>query len=40
MTHFVVRFFREGFRPCYEVQELLHQCYIIGYQSLPLVSIT
>ncbi|MBF9237753.1 ABC transporter permease [Hymenobacter sp. BT683] len=40
MTHFAGRFFREGFRPRYEVQELLRQCYIIGYQSLPLVGIT
>ena len=40
MTSFAVRFFREGFRPRYEVRELLHQCYVIGYQSLPLVGIT
>lgn len=40
ITHFAVRFFREGFRPRYELQELLHQCYVIGYQSLPLVGIT
>ena len=37
---FAGRFFREGFRPRYEVQELLYQCYVIGYQSLPLVGIT
>ena len=40
MTRFAGRFFSEGFRPRYEVQELLRQCYIIGYQSLPLVGIT
>ena len=40
ITRFAGRFFREGFRPRYEVQELLHQCYVIGYQSLPLVGIT
>ena len=40
VTRFAGRFFREGFRPRYEVQELLHQCYVIGYQSLPLVGIT
>ena len=40
MTRFGVRFFSEGFRPRYEVAELLHQCYVIGYQSLPLVGIT
>jgi phospholipid/cholesterol/gamma-HCH transport system permease protein len=40
MTRFAGRFFSEGFRPRYEIQELLRQCYIIGYQSLPLVGIT
>ena len=40
VTRFAGRFFREGFRPRYEVQELLYQCYVIGYQSLPLVGIT
>ena len=37
---FAGRVFREGARPRYEVQELLYQCYVIGYQSLPLVGIT
>lgn len=40
LTRFAGRFFREGFRPRYEVRELLYQCYVIGYQSLPLVGIT
>jgi len=40
ITRFIGRFFREGFRPRYEPEELLKQCYFIGYQSLPLVSIT
>ena len=37
---FTVRFFREVFRPRYEVQEFVHQCYIIGNKSLPLVGLT
>jgi phospholipid/cholesterol/gamma-HCH transport system permease protein len=37
---FAGRFFREGFKPRYELKELLRQCYIVGYQSLPLVGIT
>lgn len=37
---FTGRFFREGFKPRYEFKELFRQCYIIGYQSLPLVGIT
>ena len=37
---FTGRFFREGFKPRYEIKELLRQCYIVGYQSLPLVGVT
>lgn len=37
---FTVRFFREVFRPRYEVQAFVHQCYIIGNKSLPLVGLT
>ena len=40
ITKFAGRVFREGVRPRYEVQELLYQCYAIGYQSLPLVGLT
>ena len=38
VIRFAGRVFREGFRPRYEVRELLYQCYVIGYQSLPLVG--
>ena len=38
--NFVGRFFKEGLKPRYEWQELLKQCYIIGYKSFPLVGIT
>lgn len=37
---FTARFFREGFKPRYEWSELLRQCYVIGYKTLPLVGIT
>ncbi|ALD20651.1 MlaE family ABC transporter permease [Hymenobacter sp. DG25A] len=40
ISRFTGRFFSEGFRPRYEVQEFLHQCYVVGYKSLPLVGIT
>ncbi len=40
MSRFVTRFFREGFRPRYEVQEFVRQCFIIGYKSLPLAALT
>ena len=37
---FTARFFREGFKPRYELAELIRQCYIIGYKTLPLVGVT
>jgi phospholipid/cholesterol/gamma-HCH transport system permease protein len=40
LSQFALRFFREGFNPPYEFQELLRQSYEIGYRSIPLVSFT
>ncbi|GAA4448078.1 ABC transporter permease [Nibrella saemangeumensis] len=40
VARFTSRFWREGIKPRYEWQEFLRQCYLIGYQSLPLVGIT
>lgn len=40
MASFTGRFFSEGLRPRYEWEELLKQCYLLGYRSLPLVGIT
>ncbi|HVZ56341.1 MAG TPA: ABC transporter permease [Chitinophagaceae bacterium] len=40
LSRFTGRFFTEGFRPRYEITELLRQCFIIGYRSLPLVGLT
>lgn len=40
MFHFAVRFFRQWFKPRYEIAEFFRQCYIIGYKSLPLVGLT
>ena len=37
---FVIRFFKEVFKPPYELKEFIKQCYTIGYKSLPLVTIT
>jgi phospholipid/cholesterol/gamma-HCH transport system permease protein len=37
---FVIKFFREGFRPRYEFAELIRQCFYIGNKTLPLVGIT
>lgn len=37
---FTGRFFREVWLPPYESREVLRQIYVIGYQSLVLISIT
>lgn len=37
---FMGRFFRAIFRPGFEWNEAIRQCYIVGYQSLGLVAIT
>ncbi len=39
-TKFVLRFFKEVLRPPYEGKEIIRQCYEIGYNSLPLISLT
>jgi phospholipid/cholesterol/gamma-HCH transport system permease protein len=36
---FLRRFFRNIFKAGFEWEELIRQCYIIGYKSLPLVAI-
>ncbi len=40
LSRFIGRFFREGFKPRYEFNELVRQSFFIGYKSLPLVGIT
>jgi phospholipid/cholesterol/gamma-HCH transport system permease protein len=37
---FTARFFKEVFKPPFEIKEFIRQCYTIGYKSLPLVGIT
>lgn len=39
-TLFAKKFFREVFIPPYETREFVKQCYMVGYKSLPLVTIT
>jgi phospholipid/cholesterol/gamma-HCH transport system permease protein len=38
--NFVRRFFQEVFVPPYEFREVIQQCYRIGVESLPLISLT
>ncbi len=40
ISRFTGRFFTQWFKPRYEIAELLRQCYVIGYNSLPLVGLT
>ncbi|MDF2455083.1 MAG: hypothetical protein K0R51_1076 [Cytophagaceae bacterium] len=40
LATFTLRFFKEAFRPPYEFNEFLRQCYLIGFKSLGLVGIT
>ena len=37
---FVLRFFRELFRPPFYFREIIYQCYEIGLKSLPLITLT
>lgn len=40
LSRFTGRFFKQWFRPRYEIAEFFRQCFIIGYKSLPLVGLT
>jgi phospholipid/cholesterol/gamma-HCH transport system permease protein len=40
ISKFILRFFREAFKPPYEFGEIIKQCYEIGYRSLALISMT
>ena len=40
LSSFALRFFGQFYRPRYEFSEFFRQCYVIGYQSLPLIGLT
>lgn len=40
MSRFTGRFFKQWYKPRYELAEFLRQCFVIGYKSLPLVGLT
>jgi len=40
LTIFTLRFFKELFKPPFEINELLKQSFLMGYRSLSLVGIT
>lgn len=37
---FIGRFFKEAFLPPFEFKETVRQCYMVGYKSLGLISLT
>lgn len=37
---FVIRFFKEAFRPPFHFREIVNQCFEIGLRSLPLIMLT
>ncbi len=37
---FAMRFWKEVFKPPFEIKEFIKQCYLLGYKALPLVAIT
>src|SRR4051794_10017174 len=40
VVKFILQFFKEAFTPPYEYQEVIKQCYNVGYRSLSLVTLT
>ena len=40
LSRFTGRFFKQCFKPRYEIAEFIRQCFVIGYKSLPLVGLT
>ena len=40
LSRFAGRFFNQALRPRYEVAEFTRQCYMIGYNSFPLIGLT
>lgn len=39
LARFTAQFFNQCFKPRYEFKEFIRQCYVIGYNSLPLVAL-
>jgi phospholipid/cholesterol/gamma-HCH transport system permease protein len=40
ISRFTFRFFKQWFKPRYEISEFFRQCFIIGYLSFPLIGLT
>src|SRR5216117_110866 len=40
VSKFIVQFFKETFTPPFEFNEIIKQCYNVGYRSLSLITLT
>ena len=40
IASFIGRFFKEAVQPPYEINEIIRQCYYVGYKSLTLICMT
>jgi len=40
IAKFILQLFKEAFKPPYEYQEVIKQCYNVGYKSLSLITLT
>lgn len=40
IVKFILQFFKELFSPPFEFAEIVRQCYVVGYRSLALISLT
>lgn len=40
ISKFIIQFFKEAVTPPYEFQEVIKQCYQVGYKSLSLITLT
>jgi phospholipid/cholesterol/gamma-HCH transport system permease protein len=37
---FIAKFFKQAFQGPFEFREIVRQCYVVGYKSLPLITLT
>jgi phospholipid/cholesterol/gamma-HCH transport system permease protein len=40
VSKFILQFFKEAFTPPFEFNEIIKQCYNVGYRSLSLITLT
>ncbi|HEY8938216.1 MAG TPA: ABC transporter permease, partial [Cyclobacteriaceae bacterium] len=40
VSRFILKFFKQAFRPPFEIREIIRQCYAVGNRSLFLITFT